>query len=192
MEKPADDVFQIHEPLKRRLSLSAFAERLVEHAKLRSMSEGGHWAPSAFSVQPSSFIIAAKGDLNGYICLLDCMLAVSQPWAHCAPALPRSITNFCHPDTGKPARSARYSLGLAMENLVLQAAALSLFFHQTDGMNVEKARTEFNIPKENEPADVIEVRNLGNLDALPDDLCEKELARMADKPLTDHVFRKLE
>ena len=64
MEKPADDVFQIPEPLKRRLSLCAFAERLVEHAKLRSMSEGGRWAPSAFSAQPSSFVTAAKRGLK--------------------------------------------------------------------------------------------------------------------------------
>src|SRR5665647_597126 len=74
------------------------------------------------------------------------------------------------------------------ENLVLQANALGLFCHQTGGLNVEKARTAFNIPEGSEPVDVIAIGYLGNLDALPYDLREKELERRVRKPLTDFVF----
>lgn len=112
------------------------------------MFEAARWAPSAFNAQPWSFIVATKEDSNVYNRLLHCMPAANQRWAHRAPVLLLSVTNLCHPDTGKPDRFARYDLGLAVENLVLQATTLGLFCHQTGGLNVEKARTEFNIPEE--------------------------------------------
>ena len=77
---------------------------------------------------------------------------------------------------------------MAVENLVLQATALGLFCHQMGGLNVEKARTEFNIPEGSEPVDVIAIGYMGNLDTLPDDLREQELGQRVRKPLTDFVF----
>jgi len=188
MEKPADSTYPIHDLMKRRWSPRAFAERLVEHEKLRSMFEAARWAPSAFNAQPWSFIVATKEDSNVYNRLLHCMPAANQRWAHRAPVLLLSVTNLCHPDTGKPDRFARYDLGLAVENLVLQATTLGLFCHQTGGLNVEKARTAFNIPEGSEPVDVIAIGYMGNLDTLPDDLREQELGQRVRKPLTDFVF----
>ena len=188
MEKPADSTYPIHDLMKRRWSPRAFAERPVEHEKLRSMFEAARWAPSALNAQPWSFIVATKEDLNVYNRLLHCMPAANQRWAHRAPVLLLSVTNLCHPDTGKPDRFARYDLGLAVENLVLQATTLGLFCHQTGGLNVEKARTAFNIPEGSEPVDVIAIGYMGNLDTLPDDLREQELGQRVRKPLTDFVF----
>jgi nitroreductase len=188
MEKPADSTYPIHDLMKRRWSPRAFAERLVEHEKLRSMFEAARWAPSAFNAQPWSFIVATKEDSNVYNRLLHCMPAANQRWAHRAPVLLLSVTNLCQSDTGKPDRFARYDLGLAVENLVLQATTLGLFCHQTGGLNVEKARTEFNIPEGSEPVDVIAIGYMGNLDTLPDDLREQELGQRVRKPLTDFVF----
>lgn len=187
MEKPADNENPIHDLLKRRWSPRAFAERPVEHDKLRSLFEAARWAPSAFNAQPWSFIVATKEDLSGYDRLLNCMPTANH-WAQRAPVLLLSVTNLYHPDTGKPDRFAHYGLGLAVENFVLQATALGLFCHQTGGLNVEKARTEFNIPEGSEPVDVIAIGYVGDLDALPDDLREQELERRARKPLTDFVF----
>jgi nitroreductase len=188
MEKPADNTYPIHDLLKRRWSPRAFAERPVEHDKLRSLFEAARWAPSAFNAQPWSFIVATKEDLSGYNRVFHCMTAANQRWAHLAPVLVLAVTNLCHPDTGKPNRFARYDLGLAVENLVLQATALGLFCHQTGGLDVEKARTEFNIPEGCEPVDIVAVGYLGSLDGLPDDLREPELGQRVRKPLTDFVF----
>lgn len=127
-------------------------------------------------------------DLSGYNRLLHCMPAANQRWAHLAPVLVLTVTNLYLPDTEKPNRFARYDLGLAVENLVLQATALGLFCHQTGGVNVEKARTEFNIPEGCEPVDIIAIGYLGGLDGLPDDLREPELGQRVRKPLKDFVF----
>jgi nitroreductase len=86
MEKPADSTYPIHDLMKRRWSPRAFAERLVEHEKLRSMFEAARWAPSAFNAQPWSFIVATKEDSNVYNRLLHCMPAANQRWAHRAPS----------------------------------------------------------------------------------------------------------
>ena len=188
MEKPADNTYPIHDLMKRRWSPRAFAERLVEHEKLRSIFEAARWATSALNAQPWSFIVATKEDLNVYNRLLHCMPAANQRWAHLAPVLVLTVTNLYLPDTEKPNRFARYDLGLAVENLVLQATALGLFCHQTGGVNDEKARTEFNIPEGSEPVDVIAIGYVGNLDTLPDDLREQELGQRVRKPLKDFVF----
>ena len=81
-----------------------------------------------------------------------------------------------------PNRFARYDLDLAVENLVLQATALGLFCHQTGGVNVEKARMEFNIPDGYEPVDIIAIGYLAGVDRLPDDLREPELGQRMRKP----------
>lgn len=57
MEKPADNVYPIHDLLKRRWSPRAFAERPVEREKLRSIFEAARWAPSALNAQPWSFVV---------------------------------------------------------------------------------------------------------------------------------------
>jgi Nitroreductase len=188
MEKPADNTYPIHELFKRRWSPRAFAERPVEHEKLQSIFEAARWAPSALNAQPWSFIVATKEDLSGYDRVFLCMPAANQRWAHLAPVLVLTVTNLYNPDTGKPNRFARYDLGLAVENLVLQATALGLFCHQTGGVNAEKARTEFNIPEGYEPVDIIAIGYLGGVDRLPDDLREPELGQRIRKPLTDFVF----
>src|SRR5665647_3731970 len=72
MEKLADNAYPIDDLFKRRWSPRAFAERPVEHDKLRSMFGAARWAPSAFNEQPWSFIVATKEDLNGYNRLLNC------------------------------------------------------------------------------------------------------------------------
>ena len=126
--------------------------------------------------------------MSRYDRVFNCMPAANQHWAHLAPVLVLTVTNLYLPNTGKPNRFARYDIGLAVENLVLQATALGLFCHQTGGVNVEKARTEFNIPEGYEPVDIIAIGYLGGVDRLPDDLREPELGQRMRKPIPDFVF----
>jgi nitroreductase len=187
MEKPADNAYPIHELLRRRWSPRAFVERPVEHDKLRSLFEAARWAPSAFNAQPWNFIVATKDDKRVYERLFRCMPARNQRWAYLAPVLLLTVTSLYRPD-GKLDRFAFYDVGLAVENLVLQATALGLACHQTGGLNVEKARTGFSIPDAYEPTDIIAIGYMGDVDSLPDDLRDQELEKRQRKPLNDFVF----
>jgi nitroreductase len=98
MEKPADNTYPIDDLLRQRWSPRAFAQRPVEHDKLRSVFEAARWAPSAVNAQPWSFIVATKEDISGYNRLFHCMPAPNQRWAHLAPVLLLTVTNLHRQD----------------------------------------------------------------------------------------------
>ena len=81
-----------------------------------------------------------------------------------------------------------YGLGLAAQNLVLQAVAEGFHAHQMAGFDRAAARVEFAIPDDFEPLVAIAIGDLGNLDDMPERLVEKELRPRARKPLSDLVF----
>ena len=58
-------------------------------------------------------------------------------------------TNFAH--NGQPNRHAFHDVGLANENLVLQATAMGLVVHQMAGFVADRARELFEIPEGQEP-----------------------------------------
>ena len=187
MEKPADNAYPINELIRQRWSPRAFEERRVEREKLLSLFEAARWAPSAFNAQPWSFIFATKEERHTYNRLLDCMPPSNQYWAQSAPVLVLTVTNLYLPSR-KPDRFAYYDVGLAVENLVLQATALGLACHQTGGVDVKKARTEFSIPEGYDPIDVIAIGYAADASRLPEDLRVMELATRSRKPLRDFVF----
>ncbi|MGH7472773.1 MAG: nitroreductase family protein, partial [Candidatus Methylomirabilales bacterium] len=60
MQKLAETTHEIHALLRERWSPRAFADRIVEPEKLRSLLEAARWAPSSYNEQPWSFIVATK------------------------------------------------------------------------------------------------------------------------------------
>ncbi len=187
MEKPADNAYPIHELIKRRWSPRAFAERPVEHGKLLSLFEAARWAPSALNAQPWSFILATKEDNEGFDRLLGCLPERNQQWARHAPVLVLSVAQL-YLQTGKPNRFAAYGVGLAVENLVIQATALGLYVHQAGGLNEKAVRKAFSIPDGYAPVDIIAIGYLGEPESLPDDLQKQECAPRERKPLEQFVF----
>lgn len=187
MGKPTNNTYPIHELIKKRWSPRAFAERPVEHDKLLSLFEAARWAPSSRNAQPWSFILATKEHREGFNSLLRCLPEQNQRWARGAPVLILSIAHLFL-QAGKPDRLAFYGVGLAVENLAIQATALGLCVHQMGGINEKDVREAFNIPEGYEPVDTIAVGYLGNPQSLPDDLQEQERAPRKRKPLEEFVF----
>ncbi len=187
MEKSANNTYPIHELIKKRWSPRAFAERPVEYDKLLSLFEAARWAPSSLNAQPWSFILATKEDTEGFNRLLGCLPQKNQRWARNAPVLILSVAHLYF-QTGKPDRLAFYGVGLAVENLVIQAMALGLYVHPAGGINEEAVRKAFTIPEDYEPVDMIAVGYLGDPQSLPPDLQELERAPRERKPLGQFVF----
>ncbi len=187
LEKPAHNAYPIHELIKKRWSPRAFAERPVEHDKLLSVFEAARWAPSALNAQPWSFILATKEDEKGYNRLLGCLLEKNQIWARRAPVLILSVAHL-YLQTGKPDQLALYGVGLAVENLAIQATELGLYVHQAGGINKDAARKAFTIPEGYEPVAMVAVGYPGDPQSLPPDLQEQEQAPRERKPLEQFVF----
>lgn len=188
MEKPADAQYPILDLLRRRWSPRAFADRLVEPEKLRGLLEAARWAPSSYNEQPWSFLVATKDDPENFQRLLSCLVEGNQAWAQFAPVLMISIARLNFAQNGQPNRHAFHDVGLAAENLVIQAMALDLMVHQMAGFYPDKAREVFRIPPGYEPVAAIAAGYPGEPDRLPEKLRQRELAPRTRKMLREFVF----
>jgi nitroreductase len=187
MEKPAPTQHPIHELLGRRWSPRAFDERPVESDQLASLFEAARWAPSSNNEQPWRFIVGRKGASPVYDRLFACLKEGNQKWAHRAPVLMLSVAKLTF-DDGSPNRHAYHDVGLAAENLVLQATALGLASHQMAGYHVEKVRSEFGIPADFDPVAMIAIGYPGDPVVLDDRLRQREMNPRERSPLAEFVY----
>jgi len=189
MEKPAQTDHPIQEILKRRWSPRAFADRMVESEKLRSLFEAARWAPSSFNEQPWFFIVATKEKLEEHARMLSCLVEKNQQWARLAPVLMVSVAKLKFAKTGKPNRHAFHDVGLAMGNMLVEATALGLCVHQMAGLFPEKVREIYGVPEGFEPVAAIALGYAAEVDVLPDTFREQELGPRTRKPIGSFVFQ---
>lgn len=188
MEKLADVTYPIHELIRRRWSPRAFADWPVEPEKLRSLLEAARWAPSSFNAQPWNFIVATRDNREEFQRMLSCLVEGNVSWAKNAPVLMLSVAKLQFEPNGKPNRHALHDVGLAVENLVIQATALDLMVHQMAGIHVEKAREVYRIPEGYEAVAGIAIGYPGDPATLPEPMRERERAPRTRKPLESFVF----
>ncbi|MEH2125985.1 nitroreductase family protein [Nostoc sp.] len=186
-QKLAQTQYPVHDLIQSRWSSRAFADRSVEQDKLLSLLEAARWAPSSYNHQPWSFIVATKDDSTEYNRLLSTLVEFNQGWAKNAPVLILAVAKILT-DDGKTNRHAFHDVGLALENLILQATSLGLFAHQIAGFNADTAREIYQIPEDYEPATVVTVGYPGDPQSLPDGLRDRELAPRVRKSLKEFVF----
>jgi nitroreductase len=187
MRKPAESSSPVHELIRERWSPRAFAERSVEPEKIRSLLEAARWAPSSFNGQPWSYFVATKDEPDELARLADCLVE-GNAWAKGAPLLLLSVaaTHFAH--NGQPNRHAFHDVGLATENLVLQAQAMGLVVHQMAGFLPDRARELLQIPAGQEPLTMLAIGYPGDVNDLPERLRARESAPRSRKPLSDIAF----
>src|SRR2546425_8759579 len=128
-EKIAVADHEILDLIARRWSPRAFAARPVEPQKLNSLFEAARWAPSCFNEQPWSFLAATIDNAPEHERLASCLVPANA-WARKAPVLALSVAALDFAQTGKPNRHAYHDVGLAVENLVIQAMSMGIFVHQ--------------------------------------------------------------
>lgn len=188
MEKPADTQYPLHDLLTRRWSPRAYSEQPVGPDTLLSLLEAARWAPSSSNEQPWRFVVATKNQPVDYDRLLTCLLEGNRKWAYRAPVLMLSVARMDFEEDGRPNRHAFHDVGLATENLLLQATALGLVAHPMAGFDIEKARTELKLPSGYEPVAMTAVGYPGELSVLPDYLQQRELKPRERKPMAEIAF----
>lgn len=188
MKKPADSEYELHELIRERWSPIAFDSRPVEPEKLGSLLEAARWAPSSYNEQPWAYVVATKDEPEAFDVLLGCLAEGNQPWAREAPVLLLAVASERFSRNGKPNRHAGHDVGLANATLVLQATSLGLHCHMMAGFEPQKARVLLEIPEGWEPLTMMAVGYLGDVDALPESMRDRERAPRNRKPLDDFVF----
>jgi nitroreductase len=188
MEKRASPDVPVDDLIARRWSPRAFdPDRPVEPAHLHALLEAARWAPSCFNEQPWRFLVFDGSDAAALERARGCLVE-GNSWARRAPVLLLSVACEAFTRNGKPNRHAQHDVGLAAENLVLQAAALGLGAHQMAGFDADRARAEFAIPEGFTPMAMIALGHPGAIDDLPEPLRQRERARRERRPLAEIAF----
>lgn len=187
--KPAAAEHAVHPIIAERWSPRLFEKREVEQEKIASLLEAARWAPSSSNEQPWRYLVWDGSDPEARAKANSC-LARGNAWALEAPLLMLSVSSSIFAKTGKPNRHGQHDVGLASENVVLQAVALGLAAHQMAGYDPDKARELFNIPEEFTPMAMIAAGYpfRGDLSSLSEAVQKRELAERTRKPLAEIAF----
>jgi len=186
--KVAETVYPVHDLVKTRWSPRAFADRPVESEKLQSILEAARWAASSSNLQPWAFIIARQDEeTEAHARMINCLMEGNVPWASKAPVLGITVANiYRKPEVRN--RHAYHDVGLATQNLTLQATALGLYLHLMGGFSPDSARSSFAIPPEFEPVAMFALGYLGDPSGLPEHHQEGEKAVRTRRALHEFVF----
>jgi nitroreductase len=185
--KPATTDQPIHALLRDRWSPRAFDSRPIPEDQVLSLLEAARWSPSGGNGQPWSFIVVPRDDAATFERLTGTLNEGNLVWAQNAPLLIVAVARTVR-DNGAPNAYALYDLGQAVAHLSVQASALGLSVHQMGGFSQDAVRDAFGIPADHTPATVIAVGWLGDHDALPEGLREREQAPRTRKPLESFVY----
>ena len=149
------------------------------------MLEAARWAPSANNSQPWRFIVARRGT-TAFTAAHQAMVGFNQAWADSAAALILNVAEIADAD-GRPRPWARYDLGQAVAHLTVQAQHEGLHTHQMGGFDAAALHAAFDLSDDLEVVSITTIGVLGDIDALPDVLREREVAPRQRKPLEELV-----
>jgi nitroreductase len=186
--KQAQTDYPIHELLRARWSPRAFDARPVEPEKLQSVLEAARWSASGGNMQPWSFLIARKAaEADSFARMVSCLSEGNVPWASKAPVLGIAVASlYRRPEILN--RHAFHDVGMALQNLALQARTLDLYVHFMGGFSPDKARELFAIPPEHEATTMFALGYLGDPASLPERNRDNELVARTRRPLREFVF----
>jgi len=187
MDKRAETSVPVHDLIARRWSPRAFdVDTKVSEDTLRSLLEAARWAPSFGNTQPARFLVGRRPD-DSFDRILATLTESNRAWAHRASLLLIGVAVTRNEKGEVP--YAEYGLGLAGENLVLQAVAEGLAAHQMAGFDADAVRREFGLPDEVRPVIAIAVGGRADPDVLGDGRrVERERSPRRRISLADFAF----
>ena len=183
----ADTTAQLINPLVERWSPRAYdAAAVIDDETLRTLLEAARWAPSANNVQPWRFIVARRGTAE-FTTVHDALMGFNQAWADSAAALIVNVAEVVD-EQGAPRRWAHYDLGQAVAHLSVQAQHEGIHTHQMGGFDGARIAAAFGLGENLEVLSITALGKLGDVDALPEVLREREVAPRSRKALDEIVI----
>ena len=176
MEKSTEIEMPLLDTIGQRKSNRAYTEKSVEAEKIQSLFEAARWAPSSSNEQPWTYIYATKDQLELWNKLFDALNDMNKIWVARAPLLVMGLVRKNFISNDRPNVYAHYDLGAANALLSLQATHMGLNVHQMGGFDREKAKTNMNVPDTHEVVVMMAIGYPGDLDKLPENLQQREVA----------------
>lgn len=158
----------------------------VDETRLTAALEAARWSPSANNSQPWRFIVARRGTAE-FDAIVANLLGFNQAWAGVASVLVVAVAEVADAE-GTERRWATYDVGQAVAHLTIQAHHDGLHTHQMGGFQPDGLREAFGLEERFVPVSVTALGVLGDADALPEQLRERELAPRTRRPLDEVVL----
>jgi nitroreductase len=176
----------MNELISSRWSPRAFdPEATVSDTELRTLLEAASWAPSHGNSQPSRFVVGHRGTTT-FTKIFETLRPGNKTWAHRASIL--LIGCVITQDSRGDLPNVEFGLGLAMENIALQAVDLGLIAHMMGGFDKTAAHETFSMPDDVRPLVAMAIGRHGNPEDLPEDLQAREQRERRRHPLSETVF----
>jgi nitroreductase len=154
---------------------------------IHRLLEAARWAPSAGNGQPWRYIIFDQRSPDALEQARSCLNPGNQVWANRVPVLLLAAAQTLRA-SGKVNSTALHDLGLANENLLLQAVSMGLHCRPMAGFDHDQARKIFDIPQGFEPVVMIAVGYPGNIANLAEDLQTNETAPRTRRAMEKFAF----
>lgn len=178
----------VHTLIRTRASSRVYdPDRPVPPEMLTALLEAARWAPSSGNGQPWRYLVfddrvpAAREDAR------SCLVPDNAVWAGRAPVLLLAIAREIRAG-GKTNRYAKHDLGLANQNILLQAVAMGLCCRPMGGFNNEKAARLFRIPAGHLPMVMIALGFPGSPEDVGEAVREKEAQARTRRPVDEFAF----
>jgi len=176
--------FLILEEISKRRSGRAFMNKPVSDEILNSILEAGRWAPSCANKQAWNFVVLRDKEV-----LEEAheMLTRGNAYAKAAPVM---VLVAAKEDGGCSSHGLPYfmmDVGLAVENMLLQAVHLGLMGHPTAGWNEDGLKEVIGIPEDYRIVTVVFFGYEGDFEKLDERTQEKEKKPRTRREMSDIV-----
>jgi nitroreductase len=168
-----------------RWSPRAFDGSEIPQEDLDVIFEAAGWAPSAYNVQPWTFLYARRGDANWDL-LLGQLIDFNQSWAKDASALVYIVSDtLMRSEKGNTENhSHSFDAGAAWALAALQAQAMGYHTHGMTGLKFGEAEAALGIPADHRLEAAFVIGKAASKEILPDFLRERE-APSNRKPVSE-------
>lgn len=173
----------IHDTLAGRWSPRSFdADHVVSEDDLTALGEAARWAPSASNLQPSHFIVGARGT-ETFEKIFATLMDFNTAWTPRASLLIAAVAETER--DGKKLRWAEYDLGQAVAHLSVEAESRGLNVRQMGGFDPAALRAAFDLAPELEPVTILAVGKYLDADDLPQGIRERDAVARTRRALED-------
>jgi nitroreductase len=168
-----------------RWSPRAFDGGEIPQEDLDVIFEAAGWAPSAYNVQPWTFLYARRGDAHWDIFMAQ-LVEFNQGWAKDASALVYIVSDkyMRSADGNSDNHSHSFDAGSAWMLAALQAQALGYHTHGMTGIKFGEAEAALGIPADHRLEAAFVIGTAAGKERLPDFLQERE-APSNRKPVSE-------
>jgi nitroreductase len=167
---------KVEKLLVERWSPRAFDGSEIPQEDLDVIFEAAGWAPSAYNVQPWTFLYAHRGDANWDL-FLSQLVEFNQSWAKDASVLVYVVSDkYMRSDKGNSDNhSHSFDAGSAWVLAALQAQALGYHTHGMTGIKFGEAETALGIPADHRLEAAFVIGKAAGKERLPEFLQEREV-----------------